>query len=167
MREFGRGVRLGVDVGQVRVGVAACDPDTILATPVETLTRDRSVSYVAGGKVPPVLPTDIEDLREIAEERLAVAVYVGLPKHLSGARGVSAEMAVNYASLVQRVLPHLEVRLVDERLTSKTAHSALHDAGRRAREHRTVIDQAAAVVILDTALEAEKRIGSWAGESVE
>lgn len=75
MREFGRGVRLGVDVGQVRVGVAACDPDTILATPVETLARDRSVSYVAGGKVPSVLPTDIEDLREIAEERLAVAVY--------------------------------------------------------------------------------------------
>jgi len=124
-----RGVRIGVDVGTVRVGVAASDPDGIMA------------------------PARIA---AIVEERGAIEVYVGLPRHLSGAEGVSAADARAFAGLVaERV--ETPVRLIDERLSTTTASRAMREAGRNAKSQRSDIDQAAAVVILDTVLDAAKR----------
>ena len=158
-----RGARLAIDVGMVRVGVAASDPDGILASPVETLPRDRSVTYSVGGKIPATLPKDVAAIRDIAEERFVHAIYVGMPKHLSGAEGASAQMAVTYADLLARVIPGVEVFLIDERLSSVTAHQVLHASGKKMKNHRAVVDQAAAVVILESALEVEKRSGARAG----
>ena len=146
-----RGPRLGVDVGTVRVGLAASDPDGLIATPVETLPR-------GGGD----LVTIVAEVRE----RGAQTVYVGLPRHLSGAEGASAAAARAYAvSLAQMVAP-VPVRLIDERMSTVSAHRALTASGRPGRRHRSVVDQAAAVVILQDALDAERATGRRPGERV-
>ena len=134
-------MRLGVDVGTVRVGVAACDPDGIMAFPVATVKRDGdAVAAVAAHAI----------------EREAVEIFVGLPMHLSGAEGASAADARAFAGeLAERV--DVPVRLVDERLSTASASRAMREAGRSAKNQRESIDQAAAVVILDTALDAAKR----------
>ncbi|HVS67817.1 MAG TPA: Holliday junction resolvase RuvX [Mycobacteriales bacterium] len=139
-----RGVRLGVDVGSVRVGVAASDPDGMLASPIAVLQRDRKRG------------TDLNELVRLAGEREAVEIVVGLPRSLSGAEGTAAKLAREYAStLAQRVAP-VSVRLVDERLSTVEATRGLQQAGVRAKEGRRVIDAAAAVVILQHALDAER-----------
>jgi putative Holliday junction resolvase len=139
-----RGVRLGVDVGSVRVGVAASDPDGLLASPIAVLQRDSKRG------------TDLGELARIAAERKAVEIVVGLPRSLSGAEGAAARIAREYASsLAQRVAP-VSVRLVDERLSTVEATRGLQQAGVRAREGRKVIDAAAAAVILQHALDAER-----------
>ncbi|MGN6473951.1 MAG: Holliday junction resolvase RuvX [Mycobacteriales bacterium] len=143
-----RGVRLGVDVGSVRVGVAASDPDGVLATPIAVLQRDLKRG------------TDLSELARLAEEREAVEIVVGLPRSLSGAEGKAAKLARDYASsLAQRVAP-VNVRLVDERLSTVEATRGLQQAGVRAREGRHVVDAAAAAVILQHALDAERAAGS-------
>ena len=132
-----RGVRLGVDVGSVRVGVAVSDPDGILATPVATLPRD----------------TALDALVALVAEREAVEVVVGHPRHLSGATGASAKDAESFAeSLRERV--DVPVTLVDERLTTVTATRTLAERGVRGKARRAVVDQAAAVAILQSALDA-------------
>ena len=145
-----RGVRLGVDVGSVRVGFATSDPDGLIATPIETLPRATSLAQI---------------VREVAERRAAV-VYVGLPMHLSGAEGSASEAARTYAGALATAVAPVSVRLVDERMSTVSAHRALHESGRSGRSQRKVIDQAAAVVILQSALEKERVTGSRAGEWV-
>jgi putative Holliday junction resolvase len=135
----------------VRVGLAVSDPDGLLATPVATLARGRSLRQI---------------VQEVVERR-ARCVYVGLPRHLSGREGSSAAAVRGYAgSLAQAVAP-VEVRLVDERLSTVAAHHALRAAGRSTRDHRQVVDQAAAVVILQDALDAERAAGRRPGDRVE
>ncbi|MEH3079274.1 MAG: Holliday junction resolvase RuvX [Quadrisphaera sp.] len=150
-----RGVRLGVDVGSVRVGLAASDPSGFIASPVETLKRDR---------------TQGSDLRRIALEitqREAVEVVVGLPVSLSGREGPAAAAVRDYAAdLAGRVAP-VPVRLVDERLSTVSAHQALTASGRSGRRHREVVDQVAAVLILQTALDAERATGRPPGSTVD
>lgn len=158
-----RGARLAIDVGMARVGVAISDPDGILASPVDTFKRDKSVGYAIGGKIPAVLPTDIAAIAEVIEERFVVVVYIGLPQQLSGAKGQSVNMALTYAHLLSKVSPDVEIRMIDERLTSVSAHQALHASGRSSKNHRSVIDQVAAVIMLETAMETEKRQGNRAG----
>ncbi|MCL2423026.1 MAG: Holliday junction resolvase RuvX [Micrococcales bacterium] len=145
-----RAPRLAVDVGTVRVGLAASDPDGILATPVATLSRSSSLEQVVG---------EIRD-------RGAGCVYVGLPRQLSGAEGASAAAARAYAECLAREVAPVSVRLLDERLSTTVAQQALRAAGRSSRDHRSVIDQAAAVVILQDALEAERTTGSRPGTAV-
>ncbi len=149
-----RGVRLGVDVGTVRIGVARSDPSALLATPVETVRRT---------------PTDdgVARLGEIVAETGAVEVVVGLPRSLSGGHGKAAQDVLAYARrLALRIAP-TTVRLVDERMTTVSAHQALHRAGRGGRRHREVVDQVAAVLILQTALDTERSTGRGAGELVD
>lgn len=134
-------MRLGVDVGTVRVGVAASDPDGIMAFPVETVPRDASA---------------VARIAEIAAERDAIDVVVGLPRHLSGAEGTSAADARSFAGQLAELLA-CPVRLIDERLSTASASHAMRAAGRNARRQRDTIDQAAAVVILDTALDAARK----------
>lgn len=151
MTEVGRGPRVAVDVGSVRVGVAASDPDGLVATPVETVPRDEH---------------DVARIAEIAADRSAVVVYVGLPRHLSGAEGSASAAARSYAVGLARSLAPVPVRLVDERMTTVTAHQALHASGRPGRRHRAVVDQVAAVMILQGALDAERATGTRPGELV-
>jgi putative Holliday junction resolvase len=132
-----RGVRIGVDVGSVRVGVAASDPDGILATPVATLTRPASLDAVAA----------------LVAERAAVEVVVGHPRHLSGAAGASARDAEEWAAALRARIEPVPVRLVDERLTTVTATRTLAERGVRGKAQRAVVDQAAAVAILQSALD--------------
>jgi putative holliday junction resolvase len=149
-----RGVRLAVDVGSVRVGVARCDPDALVVVPVETVARDT-----AGRR-------DLDRIVELVREYDAVEVVVGLPRTLRGAEGPAAEAARRYATAIARRIAPLGVRLVDERLSTVSAHRTLRDAGVRGRRHRPVVDQVAAVVILQAALDAERGSGRAPGAPV-
>ena len=134
------GVRLGVDVGSVRIGVAASDPDAIMAFPVETVPTGEG---------------DAERIAAIASDRRAIAVFIGLPRTLKGDEGSSAQMAETFARRVAE-LTAADVRLIDERFSTSTASRALTGAGKSARNQRQIIDQAAAVVILETALDIDR-----------
>lgn len=149
-----RGVRVAVDVGTVRVGVAASDPDGVLATPVETVPRGGTED----GGVPRIV--------EIVRERGAVVVYLGLPKQLSGRDGSASAAARTYGEHLARALAPVPVRLIDERMSTVTAHRAMRASGRPGRRQRAVVDQAAAVVILQGALDAERATDHRAGELV-
>lgn len=150
-----RGVRLGIDVGDVRVGVARSDPDGLIATPVET---------VAAG------PDDVHRIIELCVEFSALEVVVGLPRSLSGAIGAAAEKAQAFAARVVEAAVarglSLRVCLVDERLTTVTAERTLAERGRKAAGRRAVVDQAAAVVILQHALDTERSTGRPPGQEV-
>lgn len=147
------GVRLGVDVGTVRVGVAACDATATLVSPVETLRRDKRNE------------TDLVRLAEIVVERAAVEIVVGLPQTLRTGESSSTEDARDYAA---KLAGHVDVpvRLVDERLTTVTAAARLQAAGHDSRAARGRIDAAAAVVLLEAALDQERRTGQPGGELV-
>jgi putative holliday junction resolvase len=143
------GRRIGVDIGEVRIGIAACDPDGLIATPVETVPADEAA---------------LERIAHIATEQEAIEVVVGLPVSLSGREGPAATRARAYAvRLADRVHP-VPVRLVDERLSTVSAERALRASGRKGRSRRTVVDQAAAVEILQSALDAERTRGAPSGE---
>ncbi|HEY5183722.1 MAG TPA: Holliday junction resolvase RuvX [Actinomycetes bacterium] len=145
------GVRLGVDVGSVRIGLASCDPGGLLATPVETVARGRG---------------DFDRIVGRAAELGAVEVVVGLPLSMSGGEGPAAATARAFAAeLATRVAP-VPVRVVDERLTTVGARRDLAAAGVRGRRGRSVVDQAAAVIILQGALDAERASGSPPGSVV-
>ncbi len=149
------GVRIGVDVGSVRVGVAASDPAGILASPVTTLRRSS-----ASG-------TDLDQLAVIVRERNAIEVLVGLPRSLSGREGAAVHLVRGYArELAPRVAP-VPVRLVDERFSTVTASRNLRSAGVGSRSQRSVIDQAAAVVLLQAALDNERSTGLPPGRELE
>jgi putative Holliday junction resolvase len=134
------GVRLGIDVGKARVGVARCDRDGLLATPVETVPRGDGT---------------IGRLRELIAEVEPVELVVGLPLSLSGGDTASTSDARAFARELA-VASGMPVRLVDERLSTVTAQRNLREAGRRAKGSRPVIDQAAAVIILQNALDFER-----------
>ncbi|CAM2932588.1 Holliday junction resolvase RuvX [Actinomyces slackii] len=147
------GVRLAFDVGRARIGVARCDQDALLAFPVLTLRRDR---YGA----------DLDEAADLVAEHDAVEAVVGLPINLSGAGSSSSRDARRWArELADRIAP-VTVRLVDERLTTVSAHRHLHEAGLKERSFRSIVDQAAAVVILEQALHAERSTGRPAGQRV-
>jgi len=149
MRE---GVRLALDWGTARIGVAACDRSAILAFPVTTLT--------AG-------PTFWEAISRLVDEYEPLEVLVGLPVALSGREELAARSVGEVADELAARLAPLPVRLVDERMSSAAAHRSLASAGRRSRERRSVIDQAAAAAILETALAYEQRTGTPPGRLVE
>jgi putative Holliday junction resolvase len=146
------GVRLGVDVGDVRIGVSASDPSGVIAVPVETVRR-------GGG--------DLARLAELADEHAAIEIVVGLPLSLSGLEGPAAAKAREVAAEIASVVAPVGVRLVDERMTTVTAERVLRDRGRKGAKRRAVVDQAAAVVILQHALDAERSTGRAPGEIVE
>ena len=154
------GVCLGVDVGKVRVGVARSDFHRMLATPLETIARDQS----GGGD-------DISRILELATEYDAVEIIVGLPLNMRGEKTPSTEDAEKFAaSLVERASQRqvpLSVRMVDERLSTVSAQAQLHSVGKNTKKSRAVIDQAAAVVILQHALDSDKAQGRNVGTVIE
>ncbi|TIC80362.1 Holliday junction resolvase RuvX [Nocardioides sp. GY 10113] len=144
------GVRLGVDPGDARIGVARCDPSGMIATPVETVRRGKG---------------DLRRIAQLVASEEAVEVVVGLPRSLSGAEGPAAVKVRELAArLAARIAP-VAVRLVDERLTTVTAEAMLRDQ-RKGQKRRAIIDQAAAVVILQHALDTERATGNPPGELV-
>ena len=145
------GVRLAVDFGSARVGVARCDPSGLLATPLATVPRGRG---------------DMDQLAALVSEHSPIEVIVGLPTGLSGREGAAATATRRFArSLATRLAP-VPVRLVDERFTTVIAHDALRQGGRGSRERRPSVDKAAAALILQGALDAERSTGRPAGELV-
>jgi putative Holliday junction resolvase len=143
------GRRLGVDVGRARIGIAVCDRDGLLATPVETVRRDDS--------------SDLRRILEIADEYDALELVVGLPLSMSGGDTPSTDDARAFAA---RIAEHRPVRLVDERLSTVTAQRGLHQAGKNTKKSRSVIDQAAAVIILQHALDHERSAGAPPGTTL-
>ncbi|MGN6607912.1 MAG: Holliday junction resolvase RuvX [Jatrophihabitans sp.] len=134
------GVWLGVDVGTVRVGVARCDPAGILASPVTTLRPDQ-----------------LDELAALVREYEAVGVVIGLPRTLRDQEGASARMARDFgAALAVRIDP-TPIEYVDERLTTVSAERKLAERGVRGRARRAVVDQVAAVELLQQWLEARRR----------
>lgn len=152
------GVRLAVDVGEARVGLAASDPDALVATPVMTLRRDHNRA------------SDLRMLTRIAADRAAAVIYVGLPLSLAGHETVSTQKARDYASaLVQQLADSgvgAEVRMIDERLSTVSAAEKMRASGVQARDQRGAIDQAAAVEILHHALEMRSSLGTEPGTAV-
>jgi putative holliday junction resolvase len=144
------GVRLGVDVGSVRVGVAVSDPDGVLATPLITLNRDN---HPEGGQP----PRDILALARLVVLHKSVEVVVGLPVTLAGTEGPAARQVRSYAhDLAQAIVP-VPVQLTDERMSTVSATRRLSERGVRGRRRRAVVDQAAAVEILQRWLDARRR----------
>ncbi|MFE2504410.1 Holliday junction resolvase RuvX [Streptomyces rubiginosohelvolus] len=154
MTAMRRGRRLAVDVGDARIGVASCDPDGILATPVETVPgRD--------------VPAAHRRLRQIVQEYEPIEVILGLPRSLGGGEGPAAAKVREFAQTFARSIAPVPVRLVDERMTTVTAAQGMRASGVKSKKGRSVIDQAAAVVILQNALESERASGNPPGEGVE
>lgn len=139
----GRGRRLGIDVGSVRIGVAVSDPDAILATPVQTVRRGPAGAH-------------LDRLAALVGELDAVEVVVGLPRTLADRTGAAAQDAIAVADLLARRIAPVPVRLADERLSTVSAQRALRAAGMRSKRQRAVIDQAAAVTILQSWLDARR-----------
>jgi putative holliday junction resolvase len=146
-----RGSRLGVDFGSARIGIASCDPEGLLASPLTTVRRGRG---------------DLAKIARLAAEQNVIEIIVGLPTSLSGKPGQAADLARDFAEALAAEVRPVPVRLVDERFTTVIAHAALAKGGRNAKERRTVIDQAAAALLLQGALDAERQAGRPPGEVV-
>jgi putative Holliday junction resolvase len=149
-----RGRRLAIDVGDARIGVASCDPDGILATPVETVPgRD--------------VPAAQRRLKQLVDEYEPIEIVVGLPRSLKGGEGPAAVKVRAFTQDFARLVAPVPVRLLDERMTTVTASQGLRASGVKSKKGRSVIDQAAAVIILQQALESERASGKAPGEGVE
>ncbi len=152
-----RGRRLGIDVGTVRIGVAVCDPDGLVATPLETVAAgDGAISRIV----------------HIVEEVGAMELVVGLPVSLNGRESHAAAGVRTFVDELRRAVDpdasnEVGVRLFDERMSTMSADSLLRAGGRSGRSRREVIDQAAATVILQAALDAERTRGVPPGETIE
>lgn len=141
---------MGVDVGKVRVGVAISDPDGILATPLVTVSRDL-------GAAADSVPADMAELVRLVGEHEAVQIVVGLPVQLSGTEGAAAIDIRAYAERLARAVGHVPIVLADERMSTVVATRRLAERGVRGRRQRAVVDQAAAVEILQSWLDAQRR----------
>jgi putative Holliday junction resolvase len=141
---------LGVDVGKARIGVARSDLHGMLATPIETVPRAATGT------------ADLDRIAELCRELDCTEVVVGLPLSLSGSRTPSTDDASSFAQRIAEATG-LPVRLIDERLTTVSAQAALHRAGRNTKGSRPVIDQVAAVILLQHALDSEQASGNPPG----
>lgn len=150
MLEFRKGARLGLDYGQARIGVARSDIDGIMAIPVMTIKRHNGSDC-------------IKEILNLIEEYNIFEVIVGMPVHLNGKAGISANLAKKFALKLAKAKPELSVRMLDERLTTVSAHANLLQAGVDRRKHKSLVDQVAAVQILENALEYEKKNAKPAG----
>jgi putative Holliday junction resolvase len=144
-----KGRRVGIDVGDVRIGVAVSDPDGMLATPLETVAAGRDA---------------LARLAAIVAEHEAIECVVGLPLSLSGREGPAAVKVRAFAGGLRDAIAPVPVRLVDERMSTMTADGQLRESGRSGAGKRAIIDQAAATVILQAALDAERTRGTAPGE---
>jgi putative Holliday junction resolvase len=148
------GVRIALDVGSVRIGVAKCDAEGLLATPLTTIS--------AGSEA-------VNQVLDLLMEHQAICVYIGKPISLAGKDTASTQSAIEFAGEIAASLKesNTQVRLIDERLSTVSAQRGMHEAGRNVKQSRDAIDQAAAVVILEHALASERNSGTLVGEEVK
>ena len=151
MSGFRRGARLGIDVGKARIGVARSDFHGMLATPLETVARAAGDSAA-----------DVERLTVLCDELDCTEIVVGLPLSLSGGTTPSTDDAIAFAGRIATAT-NRPVRMIDERLTTVSAQAALHTSGRAVKGSRPVIDQIAAVILLQHALDSEASSGNPPG----
>ena len=147
------GARLGIDVGRARIGVARCDAGGLLAVPVETVARSAEGD------------DDVRRILELAAEFEVFELVVGNPLSLSGATTPSTDDAIAFAERLAAA--GAAVRLVDERLSTVSAQQALRATGKSSRKQRPIVDQVAAVIILQHAIDAERATGNPPGRSVD
>lgn len=148
------GTRLALDIGRARIGVARSDVLGSVAVPLQTINTANDGS-------------DVTELVAIIEELQPLEIIVGLPLLMSGKEGEAARMARSYARrLARKIGPSIAIRLLDERLTSASAHKRLQEAGHRSSDHRKMVDQVAATLILEQALQLEANTGQAPGELV-
>lgn len=138
-----RGRRLGIDVGAVRVGVALGDPDGLLATPLATVPRDTARG------------SDLATIALLVAEHAVVEIVVGLPRTLAGHEGAAAEAARAFAAALAERVP-VPLVFSDERLTTVVATRQMRESGRKGRRQRAVVDQVAAVAILQGWLDGHR-----------
>ncbi|HEY5820593.1 MAG TPA: Holliday junction resolvase RuvX [Propionibacteriaceae bacterium] len=150
MSDFRTGVRLALDWGEARIGVAACDRDGVLAFPIATVRAGDAA---------------VTELIALIADYDPIEVLVGLPRSLSGGEGPAALRMRGHAQRLATVCP-VPVRLVDERLTTVTAARHLRESGKKSKQQRAVIDAASAVAILEQALALERGRGEQPGELV-
>lgn len=148
------GVRIGIDVGKARIGVARTDLHGMLATPVETVPRA------------PEPGPDVQRILDIADELDALEYVVGLPLSMSGSETASTQDARDFAGRLAAQSDR-PVRMVDERLTTVSAQAALHANGRSTKKSRPVIDQVAAVILVQHALDSERSSGNPPGVLIQ
>jgi len=137
-----RGRRIAFDYGDVRIGVAVSDPDSILSSPLTTLKATEK--------------NLLKQITEILSEIEPVTIYVGRPSLLSGHDGSATEKASEFVEQL-RTLTQVPVEMIDERMSTISAARSLRDAGRTAKDSKDSIDMASAVAILEFAIEIEKR----------
>ena len=135
---FGR--RLGIDYGQARVGIAICDRDGMVSTPLVTLRNDKTLFAKLGALI---------------DENQITGVYLGKPKHLSGVEGATVELVAGFAQRFSETF-EIPIAYVDERMTSAQAEKLLNSVGKSSRESRGLMDQLAAVAILELGIQIEK-----------
>jgi putative Holliday junction resolvase len=143
-------VRLGVDVGTVRIGVSMCDPDGILATPLVTVARQAKTDESD-------ITADMLEIARLVADHGTVEVVVGLPLNLAGVEGPAARHARAYADKLAALIAPVPVVLTDERMSTVAATRRLSDRGVKGKRQRAVVDQAAAVEILQGWLDAQRR----------
>ena len=137
-----RGRRIAFDYGDVRIGVATSDADSIICSPLTTLkSSDKSL---------------LKSINEIFLDIQPIQIFVGRPALLSGEDGAATDKAVAFAELLQGITD-AEVIMVDERLSTVSAARQLRDSGKNAKDSKDSIDMAAAVGILEFAIDIEKR----------
>jgi putative holliday junction resolvase len=139
MQSFTRGRRVGIDFGQVRIGVAVSDFDAILVSPVKTLPNDATLTTM---------------LTEIFKEYDPIYIAIGNPIHLSGADSDKAKMIRSFA-ISMRDFYTGNIYLIDERLSTNQSISQLHEMGKNVKNSKSFLDQMAAVNILNQALQLE------------
>lgn len=151
-------MRIGIDYGKSRIGVAVTDPSGKICFPHTTL------KFSAYG-------THIDEILDLVAERQAIEVVIGMPKHLSGAEGASAQLVRDFAAELAAELAGeaspVRVCLVDERLSTNQAHAGLANMGIDNRQRKDKVDQLAAAIILENAVEAEFITGNPPGEQVK
>ncbi len=140
MARLGR--RIAFDYGDVRIGVAICDPDGLVATPLDVLQSKD--------------PNLIVKINELVQEYEPIKIYIGEPKQLSGTDSLSSNKALKFAELLGSKFD-IEIAMVDERLSTVSASRQLRDAGIDAKKAKKLIDSAAAVAILEQGLSIDKR----------
>jgi putative Holliday junction resolvase len=149
-----KGRRLAIDVGTVRIGLAICDPDGILSSPLAALARSQDLSET------------LQIVSDLVTEHNAIEVYVGDPISLSGGQSASTRDAREFAEKLADLIS-APIRLVDERLSTVTASAKLRDSGKDARQSKSLIDSASAVEILEQALATLRVSGKAPGRQVE
>jgi len=147
---FRLGRRIAIDFGAARIGVAISSIDGIIASPLATIPNNDSA---------------IRAIEELLAEHELLEIYVGLPLNLQGERTLSTEAALTFAHQLA-VSGVANLRMLDERMSTRAAQSQLHASGKNTKQSRSVIDAAAASLILESAIAFEKSTGRLPGKSI-